>query len=178
MGANSEQRQWIRKEDAASPTVMGDSVMITSAIEVHERRKVITLDIPGAFLNADLDEEVIMLLRGELTELMVAINPALYAPYVIMTEKGEKLLYVKMLKAMYGLMRAALLFYLKLRKDLEEYGFTMNAYDPCVANKMVNGKQMTVTWHVDDLKASHVDEFEWTKLVMFLWRKYGEGHCS
>ena len=83
----SKQRQWIRKEDAASPTVMGDSVMITSAIEAHERRKVITLDIPGAFLNADLDEEVIMLIRGELTELMVAINPVLYAPYVIMTEK-------------------------------------------------------------------------------------------
>ena len=33
---------------------------------------------------------------------------------------------------------------------------------------------MTVTWHGDDLKASHVDEFELTKLVMFLGRKYGE----
>jgi hypothetical protein len=170
----SKQRQWIRKEDAASPTVMGDSVMITSAIEAHEKRKVITLDIPGAFLNADLDEEVIMLLRGELAELMVTIDPVLYGPYMITTARGEKLLYVKMLKAMYGLMRAALLFYLKLRSDLEEYGFVMNEYDPCVGNKMVGGKQMTVTWHVDDLKASHVDELELTKLVMFLGKKYGE----
>jgi hypothetical protein len=48
--------------------------MITSAIEANECRKVITLDIPGAFLHADLDEEVIMVLRGELAELMVLID--------------------------------------------------------------------------------------------------------
>ena len=31
----------------------------------------------------------------------------------------------------------------------------MNKYDPCVANKTVNGTHMTVTWYVDDLKDSH-----------------------
>ena len=76
-----------------------------------------------------------MVLRGEMAELMAAINPTLYAPYVITTARVEKLLYVKMLKAMYGLMRAALLFYLNLRSDVEEYGFVMNEYDPCIANK-------------------------------------------
>jgi hypothetical protein len=75
----SKQRQWIRKEDAASPTVMTDSVIITTAIEAHECRKVITLDIPGAFLHTDLDEEVIMVLRGELAELMVMIDIDIWA---------------------------------------------------------------------------------------------------
>jgi len=28
-------------------------------------------------------------------------------------------------------------------------------YDKCVANKMIEGSQCTVTWHVDDLKISH-----------------------
>ena len=56
----SKQREWIRKEDAASPTVMTDSVMLTSLIEAHEYRKVITLDIPGAFLHTDIDEEVVI----------------------------------------------------------------------------------------------------------------------
>ena len=37
-------------------------------------------------------------------------------------------------------------------------GFEINPYDPCVANKMVNGAQCTVYWHVDDLKVFHVDE--------------------
>lgn len=129
----STQRDYIPKETTASPTVMNDSVMLTSAIDAHEGRKIVTCDIPGAFLHADLDEDVIMLLRGQLADLMVQIDPALYGPYLIKSKKGESLLYVKMKKAMYGLLRSALLFYLKLVKDLTDFGFTINPYDPCVA---------------------------------------------
>jgi hypothetical protein len=32
----SKHREWIKKEDAASPTVMTDSIMPTSLIEAHE----------------------------------------------------------------------------------------------------------------------------------------------
>jgi hypothetical protein len=103
---------------------------------------------------------------------MVLVYPELYGPYVVETSQGEKLLYVHMCKAMYGLLCSALLFYLKLRADLEEFGFKLNDYDPCVANKMANGKQMTVTFHVDDLKISHVEEFELTKMVIWLGKKY------
>lgn len=39
---------------------------------------------------------------------------------------------------MYGLLRSALLFYLKLVEDLKADGFVLNEYDPCVANKIVN----------------------------------------
>ena len=45
----------------------------------------------------------------------------------------------------------------------------VNPYDPCVANKMVDGKQLTVTWHVDNLKVLHVkqevvnDFIEWVQ---------------
>jgi hypothetical protein len=59
---------------------------------------------------------------------------------------------------------SAMLFYKKLVSDLQSYGFELNPYDPCVANKMVHGSQMTVSCHVDDLKISHknpiiVDQF-------------------
>ena len=37
-------------------------------------------------------------------------------------------------------------------------GFIINPYDPYVANMMINGKQMTITWHVNKLKISHVDK--------------------
>ncbi len=46
--------------------------------------------------------------------------------------------------------------------ELEEMGFEVNPYDPCVINKMVNGIQMTVMWYVDDLKVSHKDPIEVT----------------
>ena len=51
------------------------------------------------------------------------------------------------------MLRAALLFYRKLRADLEDMGFEV-----CVADKIVNGSQCTVVWHVNDLKVSHKDE--------------------
>ena len=36
-------------------------------------------------------------------------------------------------------------------------GFVVNPYDPCIANKIVDGHQLTLQWHVDDLMISHVD---------------------
>ena len=68
------------------------------------------------------------------------------------------MLYVRLSKAFYGMLKAALLFYKRLRFDLEEMVFVVNPYDPCVANMMVNGAQITLCWHVDDLKISHRDE--------------------
>eukprot|EP00804_Cyclotella_cryptica_P001379 CCRYP_020622-RB/>CCRYP_020622-RB protein AED:0.48 eAED:0.48 QI:0/-1/0/1/-1/0/1/0/43 len=42
-------------------------------------------------------------------------------------------------------MRSALLFYKKLRKELEDYGMKMNPYDMCVANKDTkHGHQLMV----------------------------------
>ena len=52
---------------------------------------------------------------------------------------------------------SAMLFYHKLTKALLSYGFKLNPYDPHVVNKMVNGEQLTICWHVGDLKSSHID---------------------
>lgn len=62
----SKQHSYIYKEFATSPTVATDSLMITEVIDAVKMRDIVTLDIPVAFLHADLDEDVIMVLRGEL----------------------------------------------------------------------------------------------------------------
>ena len=67
------------------------------------------------------------------------------------------MLYFELKKALYGTMRAALLFWKLLTSKLEEWGFVINPYDWCVANKDINGQQCTIIWPVDDLKISHVD---------------------
>ena len=43
----SKQRNWIDPEDAASPTVMTDSILLTAGIEAKENRDVATWDIVG-----------------------------------------------------------------------------------------------------------------------------------
>ena len=53
---------------------------------------------------------------------------------------------------------SAMLFYNKLRSHVEEIGFKINPYDPCVANMTISSSQITVCWHVDDLKVSHKEE--------------------
>ncbi len=50
---------------------------------------------------------------------------------------------------------AALLYYKKFVKSLKSKGFKLNPYDPCVVNKIVEGKQITMCFHVDDCKLSH-----------------------
>ena len=57
--------------------------------------------------------------------------------------------------ALYGTMVASLLYYRKFTKTLTEIGFKINPYKPCVANKIINGQQMTICYHVDDCKLSH-----------------------
>jgi hypothetical protein len=34
---------------------------------------------------------------------------------------------------------------------------------------------MTITWHVDDLKVSHIDPFQITKFASYLASNYGKG---
>ena len=71
-------------------------------------------------------------------------------------------------------MQASLLFYRKLRKELEGYGLIVNPYDPCIANMMTkSGKQVMVVWHVDDLMVSCEDDFELTKFSCYLGSIYG-----
>ena len=166
------------KNDAASPTTATESVFITGVIDAREKRKAAIMDLPCTFLHALNDEEVIMVLEGPLAEMMCMVDPKLYHQYITTNSKGKQLLYVKCYKAVYGLLRSALLFYKKLVVDLKAYGFEINPYDPCVATMDVNDSQMTVVWHVDNLKVSHCDDFELTRFASYLKDFYGKVKVS
>ena len=114
-----------------------------------------------------------MLLRGKLAEMMVRIDPALYRQYITYSAKGIPMLYGRLNKALYGMLQAALLFYKRLRRWLEDSGFKVNSYDPCVANKMIDGSQITICWHVDDLKVSHKDEDVVTAFAVAMGKEFG-----
>jgi hypothetical protein len=69
------------------------------------------VDIPGAFMQVDLDEETIHVrLTGKMVELLLEIDRELYEPYLV-RERSEPVLYVQLLKALYGTIRAARLFW-------------------------------------------------------------------
>ncbi len=64
--------------------------------------------------------------------------------------------------------QSALAFSKLLRKKLEHEDIVVNPYDPCFTNKIMDDKQMTVTWYVDDLEESHVEEAEVKKFGDYL----------
>ena len=47
-------REWLSREDYASPTVATESVTLTSFIDTYKKRDVITADVPNAFIQAEL----------------------------------------------------------------------------------------------------------------------------
>ena len=168
-----KQRIYTSKEDASSPTVAIEALMLSCVIDAKEKRSVATVDIPGAFMQADMDDLVHMRLEGRMAELLVRCDPKLYRKYVRI-EGGKTVLYVELRKALYGTLKAALLFWELLSSTLEKWGFQSNPYDACVMNKEINGSQCTVLWHVDDLKISHVDDEVVTEVIDLLERQFGK----
>ena len=83
---------------------------------------------------SDGKEWVTMKITGVLVDMLVQLSPEIYGPYIVF-EKQWKVIYVQVLKAIYGMLQAALLWYNKFQQELEKDGFEFNAYDPCVGNK-------------------------------------------
>ena len=168
-----KQRAYITKEDSTAPTVSTEAVFLTAVIDAMEGRNVVVLDVPGAFMQAEIDELVHVQFTGAMVKLLLEIDYDMYKEYVVV-EKGEQVMYMELIKALYGTLRAARLFWQKLSKQLiDEWGFIPNKYDDCVVNKTINGQQMTVVWHVDDLKVSQVDAAEVERFVQRMEATFG-----
>ena len=133
-----------------------ESLFLTCLSDAIEGRHVITCDIPGAFMQTNIDELIHVKLEGDLVDLLIRVDPT-YAKYVVYEGKN-KVIYAELNKALYGTMQASYLFWKDLSKYLiETLGFIRNPYDWCVVNKQINGHQCTICWYVDDVKMSHVN---------------------
>ena len=53
-------------------------------------------------------------------------------------------------------------------------GYQINEYDWCVMNKIIDNKQCTILWHVDDLKTSHVDPVVVSSFLADIDAEYGK----
>jgi hypothetical protein len=169
------QRGHVTKEESSSPTVSTKSVLLTSIVDALEEQDVAIIDIPNAFIQMrvqDAKDRVIICITGVIVDWLVKAAPKVYAKYVAVNSRGEKSLLVECFNASYGTMVAGLLYYRKFSISLQKRGFVMNPYDPCVWNKTIKGKQITICFHVDDCKISHVGEKVVDYTVAWLWEEY------
>jgi hypothetical protein len=168
------QREYISKDESSSPTVSIYALMTSCLMDALEGRKVATCDIPGAFLQADwpADRDCYLKFEGAMVSMICDIDPK-YKSNIVYGKNGRKFIYAKLTKAVYGTLLGAILFYEKLTKQLEEWGYEPNCYDRCTFNKMVDGNQITIQFHVDDLKISHKDQSVIDTVLLDLNNKFG-----
>ena len=107
-------KQWgyIMKEDASSPTVSSEAVMLTCIVDANENREVAIVDIPNAFVQTVVKDEkdrAFIHIRGPLVNILLSIAPDVYGSYVMVGKKGKKQLLVQCLTALYVTMVALLL---------------------------------------------------------------------
>jgi hypothetical protein len=175
VAGGNKQRDYISKEDASSPTVSTEAVLLSCIIGAEEGRDVTVVDIPNAFVQTrDQNEKdmAFIKIRGVLVDILVEIAPDVYKPYVSRDKKGMQQLLVQFQNALYGTMVASLLYYLKFVKSMTDVGFIINPYDPCVANTIIEGKQMTICFHVDDCKLSHRKKKVMDTIIEYLREEY------
>ena len=175
VNGGNKKRDHIDKTDATSPTADLEYVLLTATINAKEGRDVAIVDIPNAFVTTRIekkDDIATIRLRGKLAELMVATTPEIYKKYITVNRKGELFLYMEAINALYRIMKVALIFYIKFVANLKSVGFELNPYDPCLENKIVDGAQLTVVGHINDLKVIHVDRGVVTRKAVWLKKTY------
>ena len=146
-GGHRQDRQMFTWNDTSSPTVNMPFVFLLAALAAKQRRNVRTIDIAGAYLNADMSKSnVLMRLDPVISKIVVKLDPS-YKEYV----NADGTIIVKLMRALYGSVEASKLWYDLLANVLESDGYVKNSLDPCVFNKSIDGVQCTVMVYVDDL---------------------------
>lgn len=167
--AGGDMQERIPFEDHSSPTAALASLFMLAAIAAKERRHVVTLDIGMAYLNAEMPEnvEVLMTLDPVATGFYLQMQPE-----QVHLRRQDGTMIVKLKKALYGCIQSARLWYDTLRVELETLGMVANPLDPCVFNKGKGVDQVTVIVYVDDLMVTSKDKGKVESIVSALEGKF------
>jgi hypothetical protein len=174
--ANGNMQDKALYPDMSSPTAATSSVFAIAAIAAHESRGVDTLDINGAYLNADMHTtgvEVYMRIDGPNLNELCKVDGS-YKKYVNESKYGNYLI-VNLDKALYGCVESAKLWYDDLKQTLDKIGYKVNKIDECVFNKGVGDEQCTIALHVDDMIITSKNNKHRKELIEALKGRYTEG---
>jgi len=157
-------------DDVSSPTVTSTSVMIIAVFAAKEIYLVVTADIRGAYLNAEMKSSVIhMKLDPILSGMLVQLDPN-YSNYLL----TDGALVLELRKALNGCVESAKLWNEHISKTLISLGFAPNPQDRCVFNLTARGVQCTVCVYVDDLLVTCCDQELMEDTLSKLIARYNE----
>lgn len=126
------QKYGIDYKETFSPTIPHETIRLLFALSANHDWHFFHLDVQTAFLNGDLAEDVY-----------------LQQPDGFIVQ-GEERKVCKLRKAIYGLKQASRAWNEKAISILQDLGFKICPYEPCLFTKVVNGKILILALYVDD----------------------------
>jgi hypothetical protein len=137
-------------KELSSSTIKNESIMLLFTLSLMNNDIILSADIVGAYLNAFMEKDVYMKFNKFESKLLCELNNKL----IKFINEEDQCLYVKLVKALYGCVESAKLFYNLLKKILLEYGFILHPLDECVfryQNSETKNYYINVGIHVDDI---------------------------
>jgi hypothetical protein len=127
--------------------------MMGLGIAARVKGRVWSTDVPAAYLNALVLEEIVVCLGREISRILVELFPD-YGQYL----RSDGTILVKLIRALYGLKQSALAWYKTLKTFLAEAGFKTCDQDRCVFHRRIGKKFCLVLVHVDLLIVENWEE--------------------
>jgi len=103
------------------PTITTDALILSILIDSNEWRDVATTDVASAYLNAYVDDLVLMKFAGKLVNMHCKLN--LEQEKFVVTKNIVKVMYIHVIKAIHRCVKAAFLWYKMLSIMLKNMGY-------------------------------------------------------
>jgi hypothetical protein len=155
----------------SSPTIDTSQIFLALALAATYGWSIATLDVPSAYLNADLEELVHMRLDKDVAKIFLDIYPQ-FKDKGLLDDKGT--LIVALRKALYGLKQAGVAWNDNITGLLKSIGFIQSRVDKCWFYKGQGAQATVILLHVDDLLILTGDSQARANLEAALKKAYGD----
>ena len=109
-------REYFGESRSTSSTIQLESLILSLLIGSFDNRDVAITDIADAYLFANMEENEIIDIKNDAVDIMCKVDKS-YQKFLIY-EKGNKVIYMKLNKALYSCVRSALLWYNTFKSKL------------------------------------------------------------
>lgn len=165
-------------QETFAPVSRLSSIRTMIAVAVEEKMKIDQLDVTTAYLNGELEENILMEKPENLEKYLSKIISQDRDPSVTIKAKnmlkclknGKKAKVCRLKKAIYGLKQAGRQWYEKLNQVLIKMGFISSSADPCIYVLKKGREKVIVAVYVDDILIAYSQE----KLEKFVKQKLAE----
>jgi hypothetical protein len=143
--ARGDRQERTEETLSSSPTVSKFTINTICVVTAQEGREPATADVKGAYLEGFLKEKIPMELDREISGILVELYPQ-YGEYL---DEGK--IVVNLIRALYGCVESALIWYEVISTFLTSLGFQRSIHDECLFFKGSGKDSIFIAVYVDDL---------------------------